>query len=318
MSGPGWRWRRYIRLHSLRDDSNESQHVGRTMRKRRWSDNDKHLWPFTFSNDTYRRYGIVIDSGAREDSQGDCHIRLYLGGWTLICELPPIIPDYVVRHQATTWDAATIARLGRDWYEERFSREYGFCFVDGSLHTYFGPQTHDSRTTKSQVFFLPWRNYRFIRHSLYDLKGEHFHTELESARASWAATSAVRDACPKAKFDFEDYDGQRITATTHIEEREWRRGTGIFAWRPGDRTLALDRVLVRGRTGERFVERRYGRSQHQDASRRTARGCIQALLRTGAPIQVSTLPHSVRWAGERLVGLRHDEGELWSGRQECS
>lgn len=214
------------------------------MRKRRWSDNDKHLWPFTFSNDTYRKYGIVIDSGAREDSQGDCHIRLYLGGWTLICELPPIIPDYVVRHQATTWDAATIARLGRDWYEERFSREYGFCFVDGSLHTYFGPQTHDSRTTKSQVFFLPWRNCRFIRHSLYDLKGEHFHTEFESARASWAATSAVRDACPKAKFDFEDYDGQRITATTHIEEREWRRGTGICAWLSWFRGPEIERSLV--------------------------------------------------------------------------
>lgn len=212
------------------------------MRKRRWSGNDRHLWPFTLSKDTHKRYGVVIDSGAFEDRRGGCHIRVYLRRWTLICELPPIIPDYVVRHQAS-WDADTIARLGRDWYEERHSREYGFCFFEGNLHTYFGPQTHDSRTTKSQVFFLPWRNCRFIRHSLYDLKGEHFHTEFESARASWAATSAVRDACPKAKFDFEDYDGQRITATTHIEEREWRRGTGIFAWLSWIRGPEIERSL---------------------------------------------------------------------------
>lgn len=214
------------------------------MRKRRWSDNDKHLWPFTFSNDTYRRYGVVIDSGAHEDQGGDCHIRFYLGGWTLICELPPIVPDYVVRHVATTWDADTITRLGRDWYEERHSREYGFAFVDGNLHVYYGAQTHDSRTDQNKVFFLPWRNLRFIRLSLYDLNGEHFHTEIESSRNSWAAGNAVRDACPKAKFDFEDYDGQRITATTHIEEREWRFGTGWCRWLSWFRKPLVSRTLA--------------------------------------------------------------------------
>jgi hypothetical protein len=29
---------------------------------------------------------------------------------------------------------------------------------------------------------------------------------------------------------FNDFDGEVITATTHIEEREWRFGTGWFAW----------------------------------------------------------------------------------------
>lgn len=213
------------------------------MKNRRWSDSNRHLWPFTLSRDCHERYGIVIDSGANEDQRGDCHVRLYLGRWTLICELPPIVPDYVVRHQATSWDADTIARLGRDWYEERHSREFGFAFVDGNLHTYFGPQTHDSRTTKSRVFFLPWRNSRFIRHSLYDLKGEHFHTEFEHTRNSWEATSALRDACPKARFEFDDFDGQRIIATTHIEEREWRFGTGLFRWLSWFRKPQISRSL---------------------------------------------------------------------------
>jgi hypothetical protein len=213
------------------------------MKNRRYSDNDRHFWPFTLSLTNYRNVGVVIDSGAYEDQRGGCHIRFYLYGIVFICELPQIIPDYVVRHQATTWDAATIARIGRDWYEERHSREFGFTFVDGNLHTYFGPQTHDSRTTKSKVFFLPWRNSRFIRHSLFDLKGEHFHTEFESARNAWEATTAVRDACPKVRFEFDDFDGQRIVASTYIEEREWRFGTGLFRWLSWFRKPQISRSL---------------------------------------------------------------------------
>jgi hypothetical protein len=35
---------------------------------------------------------------------------------------------------------------------------------------------------------------------------------------------------PKARFELDDYDGKRIQAATHIEEREWRFGTGWFKW----------------------------------------------------------------------------------------
>lgn len=202
------------------------------MKKRRYSGNDRHFWPFTLSDRSkhYRPLGIMLDSGAHEDIKGGCHIRLSAFGYTLICELPAILRDYRVRHTATSWDAATVERLGRNWYEERFPREYGFSFIEENLHVHYGPQTHDSDTTKVKVFFLPWRNWRFVRTSLYDLKGKHFHTEHDSARNSWEASTAVRDACPKARFDFEDYDGQQITATTHIEEREWRFGTKFCRW----------------------------------------------------------------------------------------
>lgn len=201
------------------------------MKNRRYSDNDFHLWPLTLSHSKhYRPLGIMLDSGAFEDSSGDCHIRFSAFGWTLICELPPLVPDYRIRHQATSWDAATIARLGRDWYDEVFPREYGFHFSEGTLHVHYGAQTHDSRTDQNRCFFLPWRHWRFIRHSLYDLEGKHFHTEHESARNSWSASSAVKDACPKVRFELEDFDGQRIVATTHIEEREWHFGTKFCWW----------------------------------------------------------------------------------------
>lgn len=199
------------------------------MKKRRYSDNDWHLWPFTLSRSGYRNFGVMLDSGAQEDSAGDCHIRIYAGRWVLICELPPLVADYCIRHEAN-WDADTVARLGRNWYYERHPREYGFTVADRVLHLHYGPQTHDSRSTKSRCWFLPWCNWRHIRHSMYDLKGRHFWTEWDGDRPAWEAQQAVKNACPVARFEFADYDGQRIVATTRIEEREWRLGTGWFRW----------------------------------------------------------------------------------------
>lgn len=199
------------------------------MRKRRYSDRDYHLWPFTLSLGCHRNFGVMLDSGADEDHRGHCHIRFYLRTATLICELPPLLRDQVKRYYPS-WDDATVARLGRNWYDVHTPREFGFSLSDGNLHVHYGAQTQDSTTDKSRCFFLPWRNWRFIRRSLYDLQGRHFHTEFESARSDWQASEAIREACPKVKFEFDDYDGQRITATTHIEEREWRFGTGWFRW----------------------------------------------------------------------------------------
>lgn len=201
------------------------------MKNRRWSDSNKHFWPFTFAKDCYSKFGFMLDSGANDGGPGDCHIRFYLFRWTIICELPRIIRDHVKRKQVHGWSHDDIARIGRDWWEDRHPREYGIYYADKSLFIHYGAQTHDSLTDQNKVVFLPWLHQRFIRLSLYDLNGEHFWTQLESTRlATWAAESAVKNACPKACFEFEDFDGQKIVATTYIEEREWRRGTGFFKW----------------------------------------------------------------------------------------
>lgn len=202
------------------------------MFKRRYSGNDWHLWPFTLSLHKGAGLGVVLDSGARDDCAGSCHIKFHFFVLTLICELPRILRDYVTRHTARGWDEATIARLGRDWYEERHSRELGFTFHADALHTYFGPQTHSSRTTKSKVFFLPWRNHRHIRDSYFGLKGEHFFTEVNIPGQwnDWKARDAIKQAVPKVRFEIDDYDGKRIVATTMMEETEWHHGTGLFRW----------------------------------------------------------------------------------------
>jgi hypothetical protein len=189
------------------------------MKNRRWSNNDKHLWPFTFSKDCYNKLGLMLDSGANDGGHGDCHIRFYLLSWTIILELPRVVRD-AVSHRKSEFGE----------YTEIFPREYGIYYADKSLYIHYGAQTHDSRTDKSKVFFLPWLHQTHIRRSLHDLKGEHFWTEWSDERCAWEAQTAVKDACPKVRFEFEDFDGEKITATTHIEEWEWRHGTGWFKW----------------------------------------------------------------------------------------
>ncbi len=213
------------------------------MRNRRWSDDNKHFWPFTFSRDCYSKFGFMLDSGASDGGPGDCHIRIYLFRWTIICELPRIVRDYVERRQAVGWSREDIARIGRDWYENRHPREYGLYYADKNIFVHFGAQTHDSSTDQNKVISIPWLDQRFIRRSFYNLRGEHFSTERESERAAWEATNAVKTACPKALFEFEDFDGQKIVATTHIEEREWRHGTGWFKWLSLFRRPLISRTL---------------------------------------------------------------------------
>lgn len=208
-------------------------------RKRRYSGNDRHFGPITFSrhNDQHwRPFGIMLDSGGSHESSRNegCNLKLHGFGCTLIVELPRLLPDYRIRHIAETWDAATVARMGRNWYDEVFPREYGFTVSDGTVHVHYGPQTHDSISTRSKVLWIPWKQLRHVRFSLYGLQGEHVWTQRDRrdirGMEAFEAQRQAEAECPKAVFEFDDYDGKRIRATTHIEEREWRHGTGWCKW----------------------------------------------------------------------------------------
>jgi hypothetical protein len=198
---------------------------------RRWGDNDRHIGPFTYARDKhYRSTTIILSSG--EDEYPGCNLRLSALGRTLIIELPQIIQPYRRKVVAASWDEATVKRLGRNWYYDEHRREYGFSVSEGHLSVRLGRQTHDSSTTQDWGCFLPWTQWRFIRHSLYDIDGKSFWTELEKNRdrKNWRSALDAKDRCPSVSFAFDDFDGERITATTVIEEREWKFGTGYFKW----------------------------------------------------------------------------------------
>jgi hypothetical protein len=224
-------------------------------RGRRWSDNDSRFGPFTYSSDSrYRSFTAVLSSGV--DEHPGCNLRLSAFGRTLIIELPAIIKPYRVK-VVPGWDAATVERLGRDWYWNEDEREYGFTVSEGHLSVPLGRQTNDSSTEQRWGYFLPWTQWRFIRHSRYDLAGEHFWTD--HPRARWDTpehdeNDAAKERCPSASFEFDDFDGERITAKTSIEEREWKFGEGWFKWLSLFRRSKIRRVLdiwFSRETGER-------------------------------------------------------------------
>lgn len=198
-------------------------------RLRRWSDNDSHLGHFiTYApRDGEPWWGAILDSGDDEESPG-CHLRLYLGWCTVLIDLPQIIQPHRRKVLAQTWDAAVVARMGRNWYYDVHENEFGFSLVGGHLSVMYGPQTHDSVTTKRWGWFMPWMQWRSVRFSLYDASGKHFWSE--GKRERYEVRWAVEEACPKATFEFDDYDGKRIQATTRIQEREARFGEGWFKW----------------------------------------------------------------------------------------
>lgn len=195
--------------------------------RRRWSDNDKHIGSFiTYAWREAKRevwWGAVLDSGD-EESPG-CHARLYLGRLTVLLDLPKIVQPW--RHWVDC-SKYEWAKSPTEGYWEIHEREFGFQIVEGHLSVMYGPQTNDSITTKRWGYFLPWTQWRHVRSSLYDAAGKHFWTE--GKRERYEVRSAVEEACPKAVFEVEDYDGARIQAMTRIEEREYRFGDKWCKW----------------------------------------------------------------------------------------
>lgn len=202
----------------------------------RWTtDHDHFFGPFTYARERkYKTFGIVIASGDHE-IHARTRLRVNLFGHTFITCLPPIIhPDRKKVYPGAAWDAATVARLGRDWYYDVSRREYGFSLSgDGFLQVFLGRQTHDSSTTQSWSYFLPFKQWRHIRRSLYNLDGTLFVTLHENPKwnnQAYAANEKLTDLCPTVDFDFLDFDKEEIIATTRIEEREWHYGVGWWKW----------------------------------------------------------------------------------------
>jgi hypothetical protein len=219
------------------------------MRAIRWGDNDLYFGPFTWApSDHYRTFALTFRSRGDDDTEsGQASFRLSIGRYSFLSA----VPNWLVRPERTQvkakyWSEADITRMGRDWYWQITPREYGISINDGHLSIDYGRQTHDSSTDQSWGCFLPWTQWRHVRRSFYDLDGHHFWSEVDSETDNYRRAAKLgrsdlwrerfdivrkwEEMCPKAAFRFQDYDGQELEVTTHIEEREWRFGTGWFKW----------------------------------------------------------------------------------------
>lgn len=218
------------------------------MRARRWSDNDHYFGPFTYARDRLNRpLALVLESG--DDEYPGSQLRVSGFGHTLITAVPRWMISPYREKVAANWDAATVERLGRDWYWNVDRRAFGVSYSEGFLQVYRGRRTMDSSTDRTWGKFLPWTQWRHVRHSFYGVKGEHVATLPDAGKSyfddpgRWERERAVADTVPTVAFEFDDFDGERITATTRIEEREWRFGTGWFKWLSAFRRPRVSRSL---------------------------------------------------------------------------
>lgn len=196
--------------------------------RRRWGDNDRYFGPFTYARDGkgYRPLAVVLKSaGDGYDDGPGSSLRVSGFGHTFIIALPALIKPWRQWVDTSKYQWSDNPAGG---YWDIHAREYGFSVSEGFLQVFLGQQTHDSQTTKSWSKFLPWTQWRHVRHSVYGLAGDHLWTEPKGA--PFSVYYEIKQTCPSATFAFADFDGEELTARTHIEEREWLFGEGWFKW----------------------------------------------------------------------------------------
>ena len=213
-----------------------------TYRRRRWSDDEKHWKMFVWAPQTRSKsWGIILDSG--DEEYPGSTIRLQGFGWTLIIETPGLIKPYREKVIAKSWSAADIERMGRNWYEKIYAREYGISLSENAIHTYYGKQTWDSSTTQSSVYFLPWTETRHVRTTFYDKFGHVFNEIKNNDRINFDLMYKMKNTNQPVIFEFADYDGELIQVKTVMEECEYEYGIGYFKWISWFRKSCIYRTL---------------------------------------------------------------------------
>lgn len=176
-------------------------------------------------------WGVEVTSGDGEENAG-CKLILMGFGQYVAIRMPAIIRPNAEK-VSPKWDAATVARLGRDYYWNYTERRYGICFSEGGfVNVHYGRCTDDSSTEQRAGYFLPWMQWRHVRFSLYDRDGQHFWTQrtVDRRLGQFDEQNTMEKLCPGVAFGFRDFDGEYIEANTHIDEREWWRGEKWCKW----------------------------------------------------------------------------------------
>lgn len=201
---------------------------------RRLSDEVSRLGPIEISErSAWRPISLALESG--DDEYSGCALMVRALGWSVRVRLPAILKP------AREWVDTSMYEWSRgpgSGYWNVHRREFGFSYNDGFLQVFHGQQTHDSTTDRTWSKHLPWTQLHFHRHSFYGLEGEHLRSWIEPRRRKkgapwfdrWQEQREFKETMPKVRFAFKDYDGEEITVTTVIEEREWTFGEGRFQW----------------------------------------------------------------------------------------
>lgn len=190
------------------------------------TDNDKRLGPITYGRVDGGTFSLIWASANPDLEDEHSALTICLLGWAFMVCVPDILKPLKVMVSGTISDGTTTG----NWYWAYRSREYGFRLAGGFLQLFHGVQRYDGIASDASYYFLPWNQNRFIRHSLYDDYGNLYYEYNEANTYTTCKVYDERHACPSVYFLLEDMDGNRILAKTVLEEREWRKGDGLFKW----------------------------------------------------------------------------------------
>lgn len=212
----------------------------------RLTNHDHNFGPFTFAKTDWKRISFIFDTGMDESpTQGlRNNLTIYLMYYVLRISLPNFIKPYRKWVDLSNYEWAT-ERDGVKGYYGYHNKEYGFSVIDGFFQIFYGAQTHDSSTTKSWSKFLPWTQWRHVRHSIYDVDQNLFWEQRSGVTKINDVQHWIdaKEGVSKKKFKLIDFDGEENIATTHIEEREWLFGEGWFKWLSWFRKPMVRRTL---------------------------------------------------------------------------
>jgi hypothetical protein len=180
--------------------------------------------------------GVSLHSDSEERNSNLLHIHLIWG--SLWIEIPRIIKAKVERIKADSWRPETIARMGRNWYEKKTEKKFGFSFSDSHLHLYYGIQpgcwsrNDPENSDHTKLFALPWNDWDHIRHEVMLNDGTWVPApEWRGAEKELDPANLYRE---QFSYRYKDrHVDQTATATITVERREWRlkllRWTQLFA-----------------------------------------------------------------------------------------
>ena len=221
----------------------------------RLTSDDRKFGPITYGKASWNAFRAILDSGGSDDDEDkiETTLTVYMFGWVFRVCFGQLIKPITYKVEAG-WDEATIARLGRDWYDTSFSKAYGFSYHEGFLQLFFGLQndmghythvdnegfvtyspkdpnkTYTPITQRSRSWHLPWTQLRTTEYRLFDDKNNIFKELKNNKGIAFKELFDPNVDCPTVNFLLKDFDGVMVTAKTHIEETVYRKGIGKFKW----------------------------------------------------------------------------------------
>lgn len=192
----------------------------------RFNKEDDHgIWRLTYGVGTYYQEGPAVNN----------LIKIHIAGkWIFEITLPPFIKCAEKKVYPTSWSKEDIERIGRDHYTEYFHKLYGIIFNEDYMMVHYGIDdiTYYGCGKYSTYKDYPWKATRYIKTEYLDTEGKVFWTEMDGPWSEEASKLKEEklELLQKKYFVIEDYDRERILATTYLVRRTWKHGKGSFKW----------------------------------------------------------------------------------------